>query len=407
MARPLPTGAGARFGDGLATGTDLAAAALDAASAALSSLAGAPADVVLVFAATDDPDAAEAALTEVGREVSARHLLGASVTGAIGAGRGLERHGAVSVWAARLPDVLLRAFHLEVLPGPEGLQPIGVPPDDDAYRAGLLLADPWSFPAEAFVEGSATVLPGVPLVGGMVAGPRGAGSTRLMVDGRLVDRGAVGLLVGGGVHVGAVVSQGCRPVGPPMVVTAAEGRHLLGLAGAPAVDRLERLLADLDPQDQALASGGLHLGVALDEYAEAHELGDFLVRPVLGVDRRTGGLVAAEHVEVGRTVRFHVRDAASADAELRRRLAAGPPHRGGVVLATCLGRGRALFPPALGGSDHDVQVVRELLRGPAVAGFFADGEIGPAAGRNHLHTQSASMLVFGPGDATDDEEVRA
>jgi small ligand-binding sensory domain FIST len=30
-----------------------------------------------------------------------------------------------------------------------------------------------------------------------------------------------------------------------------------------------------------------------------------------------------------------------------------------------------------------------------VAGFFADGEIGPAGGRNHLHGNSATVLAFG------------
>ena len=407
MTGSAAAGPRSRFGDGLATGTDLGRAALDAVGRALAGLGGAAPDLVAVFVATDDPDAAEAALTAATREVGAGHVVGASVTGAIGAGRGVEEHGAVAVWAGALPGAQLRAFHLEVLPGPSGLQALGLPPDDETHRAGLLLADPWSFPTDAFVEGSAAVLPGVPLVGGMGAGRRGAGSTRLVLDGRIVDRGAVGVLVGGDVHVGALVSQGCRPVGPPMVVTAADGKRLLGLAGASAVDRLERLMAELEPHDQALASRGLLLGVALDEYAESHDLGDFLIRPVLGVDRGSGGLVTAESVEVGRTVRFHVRDAASADAELRRRLHAGPPHGGGVLLASCLARGRHLFSPALGGSDHDAQVVRELLRQPAVAGFFADGEIGPAAGRNHLHTHSASMLVFGPGDGRDDQEVRA
>jgi small ligand-binding sensory domain FIST len=55
-------------------------------------------------------------------------------------------------------------------------------------------------------------LPGLPIVGGMAAGPTGAGSTRLWLDGRAVDRGAVGVLLSG-VAVHTVVSQGCRPSG--------------------------------------------------------------------------------------------------------------------------------------------------------------------------------------------------
>jgi len=30
-----------------------------------------------------------------------------------------------------------------------------------------------------------------------------------------------------------------------------------------------------------------------------------------------------------------------------------------------------------------------------VAGFFANGEIGPVAGRNHVHGFTASVLAFG------------
>jgi small ligand-binding sensory domain FIST len=36
----------------------------------------------------------------------------------------------------------------------------------------------------------------------------------------------------------------------------------------------------------------------------------------------------------------------------------------------------------------------DLLGGIPLAGFFADGEIGPIAGRNALHTFTASMALF-------------
>ena len=50
---------------------------------------------------------------------------------------------------------------------------------------------------------------------------------------------------------------------------------------------------------------------------------------------------------------------------------------------------------SLGGADHDVTVVRrELATAGGVAGFFAGGELGPVAGRNHLHGFTASVLAF-------------
>jgi len=125
----------------------------------------------------------------------------------------------------------VRTFHLEVMRADAGLAVVGLPERSPDDAVALLLADPWSFPADGFVERSNEALAGLPIVGGLATGPRGAGSTRLLVDGRVVERGAVGVLLGGPVAARALVSQGCRPIGPPMTVTAAEGNVLLALAG--------------------------------------------------------------------------------------------------------------------------------------------------------------------------------
>ena len=237
-------------------------------------------------------------------------------------------------------------------------------------------------------------MPSLPVIGGLTGGGQGAGSTRLHVDGRTVARGAVGALIRGS-GATAIVSQGCRPIGPEMTVTAAAGNVVQGLAGEPALLRVERLLAELPPQEQALASTGLHLGVAADEYADDQ---DFLVRQVLGSDRASNGLVIGDMVAVGSTVRLHVRDADAADADLRERLEA---HRdaasadiAGALLFTCNGRGASLFGASHGGVDHDPALVSSALGAHGVGGLFATGELGPVAGRNALHGLTACLLAF-------------
>jgi small ligand-binding sensory domain FIST len=257
-------------------------------------------------------------------------------------------------------------------------------------RAAVLLVDPWSFPVDAFVEQANEALPGLPITGGNGTGMRGAGSTRLLADGVVRDRGAVGVVLSGDVAPVPLVSQGCRPVGPTMTVTAADGNLLLGLAGRPATVKLEEVLLQLPPAEQAMVSGGLHLGVAMDEYADEHGLGDFLVRGVVGADAERDGLVLSDVLEVGQTVQLQVRDAESADHDLDRRLATVRGDVGGALLFSCTGRGADLF----GTADHDVQAVRTKLRTSGVAGMFAAGEIGPVAGRSHLHTFTASVLAF-------------
>jgi small ligand-binding sensory domain FIST len=158
----------------------------------------------------------------------------------------------------------------------------------------------------------------------------------------------------------------------------------------PAMDKLRLVLGDLTPPDQALASQGLHLGLAADEYAEDHE---YLVRSILGTE--DDAIVVGDLVEVGQTVRLQVRDADAADAALRECLSSSPGDPGGgALLFSCNGRGAHLFGPTYGGAGHDEHLVRSVLAADAVAGFFAGGEIGPVGGRSRLHGFTASVLVL-------------
>ena len=383
-------------GDGLAVDSDLASAAETATRQALEPLGGQPPDLQVTFVCGVAPDAVAGALEHSAEVSGAATVLGCSAGGVIGAGRGVEMVSAVSVWAAVLPDVRVRSFHLEVMRASDALAVVGMPVQHADDEVVVLLADPYSFPVDAFVEQANDALPGLPLVGGLASGVGGAGSTRLLVDGVVHDRGAVGVVLSGDVVARTVVSQGCRPVGPAMTVTAAEGNVLLGLAGQPAIRKLEEVLASLPPEDQALASRGVHLGIAMDEYLDVHGQGDFLIRGLVGADSSRGGLVIGDVLAPGRTVRFQVRDADTATEDLVSLLEAfrtvgGGGPADGALLFSCNGRGTALFASA----DHDVQAVQRVLGAPGVAGFFAAGEIGPVGGRNHLHGFTASVLAFG------------
>ena len=104
-----------------------------------------------------------------------------------------------------------------------------------------------------------------------------------------------------------------------------------------------------------------------------------------------------DEIEVGQTVQFHVRDARSADEDLRHALeresaALGGRRPAGALLFTCNGRGSRLFPQP----HHDITAVHDILGPVPVAGFFAMGEIGPIGGQNFVHGFTASIALFGP-----------
>lgn len=379
-------------------GLDLEGGVGGAVRAALAGLDGAPALAIVEVCAPGEPAAAGRALGEAGRSIREAApdctVVGSSAHGVIGGGDSVEMRPAVSVWMAMLGGSRARGFRIGSVPAPAGGVAItGLPelrPDD---RIALLLADPWTLPMDEVVASFARVDGDLPVVGGMASGATRHGDSRLMLDGAVFDNGAVGVVLDQASPVRAVVSQGCRPIGDAMTVTAAQGHTIGELAGRPAAERLRDVVASLDAEEQALVVRGLHIGIAHAGSGDGASAADYVVRGILGVDAATGAIAVGDEVPVGGVVRLHLRDADSADADLRSVVSAIRPAdaRGptGAYLVTCNGRGGAMFMS----SDHDAALVREGLGTDAVGGFFAAGEIGPVGGSNHLHGFTAVVLV--------------
>ena len=257
----------------------------------------------------------------------------------------------------------------------------------------LLLADPSAFRRTALLAQLQRDWPGIPVIGGMASGARGPDENRLLFGATAVDSGAVGVLVRGPIRVRSVVSQGCRPIGRPFVVTKAKENVLLELGGLPALAQLQTMYQELTPDEQELAQQGLHVGQVINEYQDQFGRGDFLVRNVQGVDRDSGAVAIGDYARVGQTIQFHVRDAATADEDLNVLLSAARQTAGGALrgalVFTCNGRGTRLFDQP----SHDAQAVARLWPQLPVAGFFAQGEIGPVGGKNFVHGFTASIAL--------------
>ncbi len=324
-------------------------------------------------------------------------LVGAVATTVIGGGREVEDGPALALWAGRTGPVLPVRITTEVVD--DGLRVLGVPraAGEDGPRTLVLLTDPFSLPLDGLLATMADDIPDLTVVGGMAAAARGPGGNRLVLDDGVHSDGAVGVLLPPGAAAAPVVSQGCRPVGEPMIVTGADpdARLLTELAGQPALDQLLGSAASLGDDDRSIFERGPQVGVVVDETKATFGTGDFLIRNVTGVDPDRRAVAVAARVEVGTTVQFHVRDADSADGELREvtggvaAVAAPSPDRG-ALLFTCSGRGSAFF----GRPDHDAELVADAV-GPAVAGMACAGEIGPIGGVTRLHAYTASALILG------------
>jgi small ligand-binding sensory domain FIST len=314
-------------------------------------------------------------------------VLGAAAVAVLGARREVEQTPGVTLFAARLGSPAVPVRLVAERTG-DGWQIVGFPVDVTGVRSMLLVADPFTFPVDALLEQLGKDRSGLAVVGGLASAAHQPGGNRMLVDDLSYTDGAIGALLAEDVSAQAVVSQGCRPIGRPYIVTRADGHMIYELAGRPALERLVATLEHLPPVDRHLAERGLHCGVVIDETKVEFERGDFLIRGVLGVDRATGAVAVGDTVPVGSTVQFQVRDAASADEDLKAVLSGRAAS--GALVFTCNGRGRQLFDTP----DHDATVVADLLGTSALAGMFCAGELGPVGGRNAVHGFTASIAIF-------------
>src|SRR3954452_15864156 len=196
-------------------------------------------DLAMLFMTPPHAGALEDGAAAVQTICQPKTLLGCAAVAVAGTGREVEETPAVSLWAGRFGDVVparfetVRAGEGSVLAGWPGPQAVPFEP-----QALVLLADPYSFDIDALFAVINERYPGLPVVGGMASAARAPGANRLTSNGVILTDGAVGAFVGPGPRLTAVVSQGCRPIGTPLVVTRSEHSILRELAGEPPLERL-------------------------------------------------------------------------------------------------------------------------------------------------------------------------
>ena len=375
--------------------TDTQAALSEVTQQIQSQLAGARPDLAFLFVSREHtremPNLGEALKEAIG----CGHLLGCTAEAVVCNAEEIEAAPVLTVWAAQLPGATIETFEVDFERTPDGWMCSGIPElptEAEPSTTLFLLGDPYTCVTDTLLERLGEEFPGVPVIGGMASGGRQPGENRLYRDGARIVRGAVGAVLRGGPRVRSVVSQGCRPIGGSLIVTKAVQNVLLELGGRPALDRFQEIYGILPERDRELVHRGLHVGIAMNEYRERFERGDFLITNVMAADKDVGALAIGNLVRVGQTVQFHVRDHESADEDLRHLLEGFAEDRAqAALLFTCNGRGTRLFP----GPHHDAQVVQELCGPVPLAGFFAQGELGPVGGRNYIHGFTASLAMFG------------
>jgi small ligand-binding sensory domain FIST len=356
----------------------------------------------------------------VSRLTGVNQLVSMSAAGVIGGGIEIENAPGISLLLASVPGLRVRPFKLQDLP------PIPDRPSADWHRevyasamhieqghaCTLMFADPFSVPLVKTLPAMSAASRAAPVVGGLASSASMPGQNVIGLNDQIMTSGGIGLSLSGRLSVDGVVSQGCTPIGPTMVVTKAKGNIILELGGRRAVDTIRNAVRSLPQSKRAMLSKGILLGRVINEYKDRFGQGDFLIRKVESIEQTNGAIISDDFFRVGQTVQIHVRDAESAKADLSMVLDAqklSPTPDAGLVF-TCVRRGSSLF----GKPNHDASAICSAFTptlagvqkaksgkhidvgqsGLPLAGAFANGEIGPVGQQSYLHKMTTSLALF-------------
>ena len=258
-------------------------------------------------------------------------------------------------------------------------------------HAGVfLLADPFSSAPEPILDAMDGARLG-PLGGGLLSGSTLPGGNLMVADDIVVNSGMVGIGFGGDISCASVMSNGCRPIGKPMVITEVRGDLIVTLGGRPAAEVARDSMLALSEKERARFAHGLRVGIVIDEYATMHGQGDFLIRRVLGVDRRDGALQVDQRLSAGRTIQFQLVDQQTGANDLQLALD-----------AQALGEDRILgglisVSTARSPMHSEIPALRDDRPDMAICGMTSIAEFGNADGVSRLQGGFNSTLVFKQG----------
>ena len=205
---------------------------------------------------------------------------------------------------------------------------------------------------------------------------------------RTINTGMVCIGFGGAFGCHSVMSNGCRPIGRPMVITKVRGDLIVTLGGRPAADVARESMLELNETERARFVHGLRIGIVIDEFATMRGHGDFLIRRVLGVDRRDGALQLNQRVSAGRTIQFQLVDHETGASDLQLALDAHALDEDrilGGLMSASISRSPML---------SEIPLLREDRPDMTICGMTSLAEFGNADGVSRLQGGFNSALIF-------------
>ena len=363
-------------------------------------LDGLESDLTVIFVSPDFHSSYPEIPGLIRKQINPGILIGCSGGGIIGAGNEVEGESAFSMTRTNMPGVTIKPFYSDAMKLPDqdtgpGVWREWLGVESDPPPHFILLADPFSFRGEEFLQGLDFAYPHSVKIGGLASGSHSAGGNILYVDQETHSQGAVGVALSGNIAVDTIVAQGCRPTGKLHTITKCSNTFLQELNGRPTLEVLEELVENASNEDRKLIQSSLFLGIEMNPLGDEPKQGDFLIRNIIGLDKGSGAISIGALLREGQLVQFHLRDNITSAEDLNMLLLQYTQkdfsgNASGALLFSCLGRGKHLY----GKVNHDTDLFGSKLNNIPLGGFFCNGEIGPVGKTTYLHGYTSSFGIF-------------
>lgn len=324
------------------------------------------AESVLLFMTPEFFDEAEAAVRLAAR--TARCL---QVSGCIGYGI-LTDHD----WILDGPGIAAMVF---------GKDTVISPHSSDSTKAFLSFGTPQGFDPNWLHDE-------MPHIGAIASDPLGQGNYKHWQGARIKEDNCVDLALNN-VDAGFAVAQSFKTLTKPGVIGAADGLDVVSIEDSPALD----VLLDALPATVKKSDLPLHLllgGVTFGQTDNAINEGRFHLDHIISTNPENHSITLTSELQAGEHLFLAIRDTLSAELGMKQAIDTATKKLSGKAdfgfMFPCLGRGPSFY----GGSDRDIEILRETNPGMPFIGFYGNGEIGPLKNGNYTYQYSTSLGLF-------------
>jgi len=238
--------------------------------------------------------------------------------------------------------------------------------DESGSLFGVVHGDPANVLVPSLIEELTAKTSGF-LVGGLTS----SRTQSYQVADQVTSGGLSGVMFSPSLEVVTCLSQGCVPLEGSHLISDCIDNIVIGLDGRAALEVFKEDIGEELVADLAQVPGLVHAALPI----EGSDTGDYLVRPLVGIDDERGLLAIGEHVETGQRIFFVRRDPLSAEIDMRNRLENLKKRFGkkprAALYYTCVGRGPSMF----GIEGHELSIIEDVFSDVPLIGFFGNGEI--------------------------------